>query len=402
MTGLGRAFLKVLLGGLLTFGGGLGAASPVRADTAGGTIPPHRTVVVSPDERVVLTFEPGRDPREMSRGPASAEDKAALPKMGHTVEELESFAVAAPPKPDRLTVSLWSSEAGGSQLRVDNGYDFPVIYRAFLVFERDGRRLYRPTSICPVRPHQAGVENWGDHVVAIALTGFEAVSPDNMACNDGSVLTVSPQPPQSPDLYICGSEETATQPPPLSVALSVDAAGSVQLARATWTVGDKDVMHSPVLLFDYPLMGDVPVPRPDLLSVVAAVRMLPPPKPMSARIVLLLDGVEAASRPWRRYADARASISQAPKNAVAILGEIPFIPDPNNPADAGLTALLNAIGEPGHRVQVRVVGDDGSILADAAYPVDQPAVRAKARLDAVLAEALAKTKTLAQCKRRED
>jgi hypothetical protein len=387
--------------GLLALGVGLGQSHAVRADTA-VTLPSH-TVVVSTDERVLLTFDPIKGPREISRGPVSAADKPDTATLSRTEETLQSLPLSgALPSAGVLAASLWSSQDGGTQLRADNGYDFPVIYRAFLVFERAGQRRYVPTSICPVRPGHVGFESWGDHVVAIAMTGFEAVSPDNMACNDGSVLTTSAEPPKTDALYSCSGGEVASQLSPLTVALTVDDAGAIHNATATWSLSAGEITKSPVLQFEYPLEGDVPVHWPNGLSILAVAGMDPPPKAMAATIVLSLNGVEKISRPWGMYAKARASIAAAPNHPVAVYGVIPFFPHAANPADAGLSELLHAVGEPGGVVAVRIVGDDGAVLAAASYSIDQPAVRSKAAIDAALGEALAKAKTPTQCQKQAD
>ena len=393
--------MKAWIIGLLAVVVGLGQGLSVRADTTVAL--PARTVVVSPNERVVLTFDPTQGPREVSRGPASAADKPDLSMLSRTEETLGSLPTpVSPPKSGVMVASLWWGPDDGTELRVENGYDFPVIYRAFLVFERDGQRRYVPTSICPVRPHHVGFERWGDHVVAIAMTGFQALSPDNMACNDGSLLSTSVEPPKSADLYLCTGGEVAGQISPLTVALTVDAAGAIQRASATWSLADGEIAKSPVVQFEYPLQGDVPVRWPNGLSILAVAGMDPPPKAMSAKIVLSLNGAEKVSRPWGMYAKARASIDTAPNHPVAFMGMIPFFPDSAKPADPGLSEVLHATGVPGSVVAVRIVGDDGRVLATTSYNIDQPAVRSKARIDAALGEALAKAKTPAQCQKQTD
>ena len=200
--------------------------------------------------------------------------------------------------------------------------------------------------------------------------------------------------------FLCTGGDVAGQLAPVKVSIRVDAFGAVKGTWATWSLGGGDVVHAPAVQFDYPVSNGAPARWPDGLSVLAVAAMNPPPKAMTARIVLSVNGVEKASRPWGLYGKARASIATAPQNTVGFFGAIPFYPDLANPADAGLIELLHATGESDAKLAVSVVGDDGAVLATASYGIDEPAVRSQAKVNAALSQALAKAKTPAQCKKQ--
>jgi hypothetical protein len=199
-------------------------------------------------------------------------------------------------------------------------------------------------------------------------------------------------------LYACTGGDVPGQLAPVKVSVRVDARGAVKASWATWSLGSGNtIMRAPVVQFDYPLTGEAPARWPDSLSVVAVAVMSPPPKAMSARIVLSLNGVEKVSRSWALYAKARAQVESLAHPPAGMLGAVPFYPDAANPADAGVAELLHAAGDPDARLGVQVVGDDGSILASATYAIDEPAVHAKARIAAALAQAMDKARTPTQC-----
>lgn len=209
-----------------------------------------------------------------------------------------------------------------------------------------------------------------------------------------------PAPPALPAAWLCAGGDVAGQLAPVKVVIKVDAAGSVQGSWANWSLGGGDVVHAPAVQFDYPLTNAAPSRWPDGLNVLAVATLNPPPKAMTAKVVLSINGVDKASRPWSAYAKVRAALATAPQHPDAFFGVIAFYPDAASAADAGLVELLRDAGEPDAKLGVRIVGDDGSVLAAAAYGIDQPAVRAKPKIDAALAEALAKAKTPAQCRKQ--
>ena len=209
-----------------------------------------------------------------------------------------------------------------------------------------------------------------------------------------------PAPPPAPAAWLCAGGDVAGQLAPVKVVVKVDAAGLVQGRWANWSLGGGDIAHAPAVQFDYPLTNGTPSRWPDGVSVLAVASLDPPPKAVSARVVLSVNGIEKASRPWPMYAKARAAIGTAPQHPVGLFGVIPFYPDLGSPGDAGLVALLRDAGEPDSKLGVRIVGDDGSLLAAATYAIDQPAVRARPKIDAALAEALVKAKAPAQCRKQ--
>jgi hypothetical protein len=206
--------------------------------------------------------------------------------------------------------------------------------------------------------------------------------------------------PAEPGHYLCSGGDVAGQLAAVKVSVKVDETGAVLGTWATWSLGGGDILHAPAVQFDYPVTDGAPSRWPDGLSVMAVAGLDPPPRAMTARIVLAVHGVEKASRPWGLYAKARAGSGAAPKNAVGVFGAIPFYPDQANPDDAGLVQLLHATGDPDAKLGVSIVGDDGAVLATATYGIDQPAVHSRAKIEAALAEALAKAKTPAQCQKQ--
>ena len=206
----------------------------------------------------------------------------------------------------------------------------------------------------------------------------------------------------SPGHYLCTGGDVAGQLAAVKVSVKVDETGAVLGTWATWSLGGGDIVHAPAVQFDYPVTNGAPDRWPDGLNVLAVVGMNPPPKAMSVRIVLSVNGVEKASRPWGLYAKARAGIEAAPKDAVGLFGAIPLYPDATNPTDSGLVDVLHATGDPDAKLVVSIVGDDGAVLGTASYGIDQPAVRSKAKIDAALGEALAKAKTPARCQKQAD
>ncbi len=207
--------------------------------------------------------------------------------------------------------------------------------------------------------------------------------------------------PAQPGHYLCTGGDVAGQLAAVEVSLKVDETGAVLGTWATWSLGGDDIVHAPAVQFDYPVTNGAPSRWPDRLSVLAVAGMAPPPKAMTARIVLSVNGAEKASRPWGLYAKARAGLIAAPKDAVGFFSSIPFYPDQAHPAD-GLGQVLHAAGDPDAKLAVSIVGDDGAVLGTATYGIDQPAVRSRAKIEAALAGALAKAKTPAQCQIQTD
>ena len=366
--------------------------APSRADLPKTPIEPQGVLVIAPGERVELALTPGRPPVLVARGPLGPDDVSRTGPVDHNHETLGVVHIeGTPPKPDGLVFSLSKDPANGFVLRAANGYAYPLIYRAALVFERNGQRFYRPTTICPVRPHRFGFESWRDPIVGIAIFGIQGADPDNMSCNGNSVLSVPGDGPQHSELHVCSGGL-----PPVAVDLTVDAAGAISRSSARWILSRDDIMHSPALVFDYGIDGKTLLKRPKALTVVAAVGLKPPPQPTTASIVLLLNDEVQATRPWRMYAQNRTAPPNSSAPAVAFAGYIPFVLG-DSVTDHGLNTLLAAVGQPGAVIGVRIVGGDGSIIEQATYPVDRPAITAPMVFEAALSDALTKSKAPAQC-----
>src|SRR5580658_288062 len=87
-----------------------------------------------------------------ARRAVSNDELAALPTLSNDTERLATVGVKLPPPtPGELTASLWWDAARGEVLKINNGYAFPISYRAFLVFGPGAQKTYRETSVCPIR-----------------------------------------------------------------------------------------------------------------------------------------------------------------------------------------------------------------------------------------------------------
>lgn len=82
-----------------------------------------------------------------------------------------------PPEPGTLAVALdGSAEKAASYLRIWNGLDYPVAYRAILVTFRGGKLVARPAKVCAAPAKGARYEIWPQPVVAVALSKFTRAS----------------------------------------------------------------------------------------------------------------------------------------------------------------------------------------------------------------------------------
>jgi hypothetical protein len=129
----------------------------------------------------------------------------------------------------------------------------------------------------------------------------------------------------------------------------------------------------------------------------------PPPTAKTASIVLLADGVEAVRRPWRLYAERRAHMGDVPAGAkpVAFYGAIPFVlRAQDGSVDPQLAALFAAIGDGKvKQIEVKVEGDDGSIIGRAVYSLSPVSVRDPSLVAAALRDAIAKSAEPGHCAR---
>lgn len=147
------------------------------------------TIVV----RLVDDGKGGKAPVVLSSGrardlPHGAGDKAAERKFTtmQTTDKQERLGVITSkdgPGPalkqdrDTLRFTLYQPEGGSVVvLRVDNGYDGRLTYRAAMSWG-DGQD--RPTNVCPVRA-VPNYETWGDPIVSMRLSGFELAAPSDV------------------------------------------------------------------------------------------------------------------------------------------------------------------------------------------------------------------------------
>ena len=367
---------------------------------------PAKAVVISPGERLVLSAV-SAEPSVQSRGPIPAGDLAAVPKMDNTYETVGPIALkgALAPAPGSLALELTSTPRAGARLAVLNGADVPIVYSAVLVFQRGDRRQYVTTSICPVQPGRVGVESWADDVTGVAIVAIHRLRPGDTACNNGSLLSATAAP--SLQRYACSGQQPGDGPlPPFEVTLIVDESGAVSSEMATWTLSRADIFHAPAVRFNYAMEGDHLLPGARSLRVMAAVDLSAKPDARTADIVLRLDGVEVARRPWRMFADRmKAAPPAVPGSAgqgaepVGLVGAIPFIPAEDPAAEPALQRMLATIGSRRAALDVQVVGDTGAVLADATYDIGPPTPpNDPAAVSAVLQQAQTAARTPAQCR----
>ena len=357
-------------------------------------------ITLSPGEKVQLTLSPTNGAKAISRGPVGTIPDSVR-QWENGVEVLKPMTGVGPkPAADMLTASLWSSDADGARLTVANGYSYPVIYNAFLVGKRNGQTYYRPTSICPIRPGQVGVESWPERIDGVVMANVHAIDPDHMACNDGSALSLAAAPAKDNAIYSCDAGRIMDPTAPVSVSVEVDSAGSVRATSAAWSLASGSPLKAPAIILDYPLLGNVASPTPHGLAVFAAIGLNPAPKAKAATVTLILNGGQKVSRPWRLYAKQMADLpTETARRPVAFAGVIPFVPN-TKAGDPDLAALLNAVGKEGTTIEVRIVGDDGMVLSDGNYGAGRAPVRSTAVIDPLLSQALAKAKTPTQCQKQ--
>ena len=379
---------------------GLAPAQPAPAaiPAGGDTAPP--IFVIAPGERAVVTLSPTQPPVLVSKGPQGSADAISGPKLDYSAENLTSAHLSGnSPQPDRLTFALKHDDANGFTLWVGDGYAYPVSYRAWLVFEKGDQRSYRPTSICPVLPGHYGIEGWRDGIVGVAVMEIKGTDPDHLACNDGSLLSATSDPTTGHQLYQCSNQVLGKPPPEVLVQLRADEAGAIDRIAAAWTPPG-DISQGPLVRFVYAIDGQRLLPTPRALSVIAMVRYTSAAMPKTAQIVLALNGTELLRRPWSGYAKSVASPlpPQAQGRPIGFFGLIPISANGGD-QDAGLRTLLADVGQPGAVIGVRIVGDDGSIIGQATYPVDRPAILDKATLEGAIAGAMEAAKIPAQCQK---
>ena len=301
--------------------------------------------------------------------------------------------------PDTLVATFKSFPGRGVVLKVENGFAHPVIYDVWTVTRRgDGFSVAR-TSICPIRAHLGDFESWGPNVAAVVISNAREPPGDDMHCSGDSGLVNS----AVTDPSICRGEDG-----PIEVDLSVDpATGNSIRADAVWTPKPSDKTPNPQIRFYFPLINGAVAAMPANAAVGA---MVPTgegrPKAKSASIVLTADGAEAARRPWRMYASQMAALDQTLANAppgsrrVAFFGAVPFpLRGPDGTPDPNLERLFTAIG--GGKVRqlvVRVEGDDGSVIEQAAFDLSAVEIRDSGKVLAALRQAQALSQAPDHCR----
>jgi hypothetical protein len=200
--------------------------------------------------------------------------------------------------------------------------------------------------------------------------------------------------PPAAQRYVCTGQTVGAGPlPPFAVALVVDAQGSVVSQTATWTLSRPDLLHSPAVGFDFAMAGGRVTPGARDARVLAFVALQPPPTAMSAEVLLLLGGVEIARQAWQGYTRTPETPPDAQgRRPRAFSGVIPF-EAPEGVGQAGLRRLLASVGQQPGSLEVKVVGDDGSVIGDATYELAPSPIGDKATVGTTLAQAQAAAKS---------
>jgi hypothetical protein len=115
--------------------------------------------------------------------------------------------------------------------------------------------------------------------------------------------------------------------------------------------------------------------------------------------VLLFNGQEMVRRPWRMFAQNMGQQSpDLAQRPVAFTGIVPTSPE-LGPVDDGLRKLLATIGHTPGTLEVKIVGDDASVIADGSYDVSQSPIGDAAVVGAALQQAEAAAKTPTACRK---
>ncbi len=327
-------------------------------------------------ERAVLTVDASGRPKVVSRTSAAMGASTPPPVLDTRVET--TFRANASPNsagPDTLVATFQASGSQGATLRVENGFAHPIIYDAMIVMRRGENLEIAKTTICPVSAHRVGMEQWGGPMTGVILSNAREPAGNDMHCSGDSGL-VANEPSGKPNICLGEIKDS-----PFSVRVTVDPATGERLsADATWALRDRTAgPMSPVLMLSFPMQQERVGGRPDNAAVLALVNLDPPPTSKAASIVILADGVEAARRPWRMYAQRLASPDKIPDagKPAAFVGIVPFpLRSEDATPDPQLAALFAAIGDGRvKQLEIRVQGDDGVLLSHATYaiaPADIP------------------------------
>ena len=353
-----------------------------------------RGVAIADGERVVLAVGGEGRPTVVSRGAADALPAPANDTHVETVFQARVPANTAPL--DELVASFRSFGARGAALRVENGFAHPIIYDADIITRRGENLVISRTSICPVGPKAVGLESWSGPVTGVIVSNPREPGGDDLHCSGDSGLVAAPS--ITPNVCIGGDRDA-----PLQVRLYVDPATGERLnAEAAWTLRDPaGGEFAPSLLLVFPMQKALVADRPTLSVVLALVSETTPPAAKTVSIVLVADGREAARRPWQLYAQERAKPSSPPAGAkpTAFFGSVPFpLRAQDGSPDPQLASLYAAIGDGRvKQLEVRIEGDDGTLIAHATFSLSSPAVRNGDMLAAALHDAEARSVAPGHC-----
>jgi hypothetical protein len=357
-------------------------------------------VRISDGEQVVMQVGKDGGLTAISRGPAP--DNLPPPSNDPKVETLfQARGLTLTVAPNTVLASFKSFGARGVVLHVENGFDHPIIYDAYIAGRRAGQLIVKQTTICPVRAHGGSFESWGPGVLGIVISNVREPPGDDMHCSGDSGLVTGAA--TNPNVCQGGDRDSVVQ-----VMLRVDpATGASRDADAVWSPRSVEKAQLPLVRIYFPLTRGVVGGQPSQMVVAAMVsteRGLP--KAKTAAIVLIADGVEAARRPWRMYASQLASLERAVAAAppgsrpVGFFGLIPapLRADDGTP-DPQLERLFTAIGEGKvHRLEVRVDGDDGGVIEQATFDLSSAEIRDAAKVGAALSQAQALAQAPEHCR----
>jgi hypothetical protein len=373
----------------------LGPWARADAPQAPAGIPAVPGLRLGDGERVVATLGADGAPVVVSKGAASTDDPILQPPSNdpkvETVQALPVGPVTA--KAGQLVFSFRAFGRQGAVLKVENGQDRPMIYDATLWRPHDQQLVAEATTVCPVRGKSVGVESWGGPVAALTVSNLRYPPGGDLRCSGDSGLTTQAVAPSN----LCTG---ASGDPALDVELRVDpATGQRTDAQALWKLRDEADPAAPQMRLSFPMAGRAVAGHPTALAVLAIALLDPPPTSKTAAVVVLADGVEAARRPWKLYAEDRQAALKSGQKGVAFVGVVPFaLRDGDGRLDPGLEQLLARIGDGRVRqVEVRVEGDDGVLIGHAAYALTPAPVRDEALFAAALRKAEAEGASPGHC-----
>ncbi len=352
-------------------------------------------VEVLDGERVVIRVNDQGQAREAARGPIPKEAAIVAPWNDNKVETVVKVtASASTAAPDEIVAMFQVFGPRGAVLRVENGFDHPLIYDASVIVREGQNRVIRRTTICPIAAGKVGFESWP--------AGTEGV------------IIYNPRPPPDGDMRCTGetglSTDFADRPnvcigapkgSPIQVTLFVDPRSGTRLsADAEWRLGDP--ARGPTLGVEFPMQQATVASYPISVVVLAVVATDPPPSSKTASIVLAADGVEVERKPWRMFNQNRSAPPPPGAKAVAFVGAVPFpARAQDGSVDPALQSLFMAIGRGQVKtLEVTIQGDDGAVLGHAAFALASADIRNQALVDAALREAERKAAEPSHCAAR--